>query len=180
MEVRVNLHCTKLTNYWLISKLGSPIVLSRSTHYGKYIISFLNKTGSRYKPTNYDHTLPLIIPSDMFSRNGFYLSSDAQREINSFVRNYVYEMFFSQPVFLENLTNLHKYKMKEIIQAFCHAHDLPESVLAFETMKRNWNRAQNKPKPSDSQSIRKLLDNLSLNPGQNVPFNSHKNNQKTA
>lgn len=151
MHIRTDLGCTPLTKFWIASKYGVPYKLNQKTNLGKYIFEQLGRPGTSVPENKYKDSIQLIITDRIYARGGVILSPFAQTLINRFVRDEVYSLFFSTVQVVQELDQTKSTKIKDAIDGFCNVHNLPEGVLAYETIKKAWYRERQKGKKLDYQ-----------------------------
>lgn len=154
MRLKTDLGCTPLTKHWLQKEFGAPFVLNKQSYIGKYLLSLISKPTHLYPKTNYPTSIQVIISENIYARNGIIFTPDAERDFNNFIHDQVYDRFFSSQAFLANLNLNSKVKIKESIEAFLNAEELPEGILAYDTIKKRWYRKRNATQKIKNQPVK--------------------------
>lgn len=151
VSIKTDLGCTPLTKHWIEAKYGTPFVLNKKNHTGRYLLSLISKPTHRLPLCQFPTSIKVLISESIYVRNGVIFTPDAQRDFDNYIHDLIYDRLFSTQHFLEQLKLEKRVKIKQSIEAFCNAENLPEGVLAYDTVKKRWYRERLRIKQTDSQ-----------------------------
>ena len=155
MQFTTDLPCTPLTKQWIETKYGDPFNLDRKNHVGCYLLSLIEKPGYKLPAKQYPQSITVLISENIYARNGIIFTPQAQLSFSNYIHKIVFSQFFNYLESIEHINTGRKVKIKEKIDAFCEANDLPEGILAYETLKKAWYRKRKSEQLKHSQPITK-------------------------
>lgn len=153
VKIKTDLGCTPLTKHWLTAKYGAPFVLTKKNPTSRYLLSLISKPTNYIPKPVFNTSIQVIISESIYARNGVIFTPQAQRDFDKYVHDLIYDRLFCTQQFLSQLQLDKRVKIKQSIEAFCAAENLPEGILAYDTVKKRWYRERLKVQNANYQTV---------------------------
>lgn len=141
MHFPIEIPCKPAVRQFLLNKYGAEMNIPNSDLVKKMLFNLLHRNTAKDEKDitlqYYTTSVTINLTLDQALRFGLNLSKTAIREMNTTIEEIIYERLH---VHMEFFVYVSGYKEKAAIEMFQHLYNFPEEVLAFDTIKKHYQR----------------------------------------
>jgi len=134
----------------LENKFGNPVMLRQDSAIGKYFYQLLEdpSRGRDRQYSEYTDLVTIRIPEKVFLHRGCMLTDTNITNFNSFVEDQLKQHL---RLMIDILLEFNEVEIKEAILIVYHKFNLDETVLPYETIKKDYYRYRKRSKAAPHQ-----------------------------